>query len=105
MKSTQIDRIERLLISQNIKFNKEFIFHPVRKWRSDFYLPDYNVLLEYEGGTFSRGRHVKGIGYSGDCQKYNETQKLGYRLLRYTVDMIKGDDIYRIVKDLQEIKL
>ena len=104
VKTAQTTRIEMVLKQLNINYNKEFYFHPLRKWRSDFYLPDFNTLIEYEGGTFGFGRHNQPLGYSKDCGKYNETQKLRYSLLRYTADMIKGDNIYRIVKDIEEIK-
>jgi len=47
---------------------REHRFHPVRRWRLDFFwlCPDhvisnnYNLALEIEGGTFmSRSRHLK----------------------------------------------
>lgn len=61
-----------------------------RHWRSDFYVPCANLLIEYEGGVFThhrgrkRSRHLTPSGYSNDCQKYNWASLLGYRVLRYT---------------------
>ena len=38
-------------------FEKEFWFHPVRKWRADFaHLPS-RTLIEIEGGIYVHGRH------------------------------------------------
>lgn len=81
---------------------KEYRFHPVRKWRFDFAIPDHRIALEIEGGHWSGGRHVRGVGYRNDCEKYNEAVKLGWRVLRYTTDML-GDDPERLVRDVKEI--
>ena len=64
---------------------REFQFDPGRKWRADFYWPDYNLLLEVEG----RGRHQSYKGYPLDCLKYNACSMLGYTLLRYTTQQVK----------------
>ena len=62
---------------------KEFRFHPVRRWRFDYAIPEALVAIEVEGGIYAGGRHVRGAGYEKDCQKYNEAQLLGWIVLRY----------------------
>ncbi len=68
----------------------EFRFHETRRWRADFVWRDHFLLAEYEGGVYKNGRHVRGSGYEDDCEKYNEATLLGYRLLRFTYNMIRS---------------
>ena len=69
------------------KLDKEAVaelkFHPVRKWRADFALPSYKVLIEIDGGIWSGGRHTRGAGFIGDMEKLNEAAILGWRVLRF----------------------
>ena len=59
-----------------------------RQWRFDFAWPDKMLAVEAEGGTWARGRHVRGGGFERDCEKYNAAAMLGWRVLRYTSSMI-----------------
>ncbi len=68
----------------------EFRFHPTRKWAADFAWPDHKLLVEYEGGVFTGGRHTRGEGYENDCEKYNEAVLHGWRLLRFTHNMVRS---------------
>jgi len=67
----------------------EYKFHPDRDWRFDFCWPAYKLAVEVEGGTFTGGRHTRGTGFEGDCEKYNEAALLGFRVLRFTAAMIE----------------
>lgn len=67
----------------------EYRFHPTRKWRVDFYLPDHKLAIEVEGATFAQGRHTRGVGFEKDCEKYAELMLAGIRLLRVTGKMIQ----------------
>ena len=66
----------------------EVKFHPKRKWRVDFLFRKQALAVEIEGGTWSNGRHTRGKGFAADIAKYNELTKMGYRLLRYTTEMV-----------------
>lgn len=68
----------------------EFKFDSVRKFRFD-YLGWNLIAIELEGGTFTGGAHVRGVGYSKDCTKYNLAQTLGYKVFRLTSDMLEDD--------------
>lgn len=78
---------------------REYKFHPVRKWRSDFAWPDRLLLVEVEGGTWSGGRHTRGQGFANDCLKYNQAVIDGWRLLRFTSDQIKSGDALKIIEN------
>ena len=76
----------------------EFLFDPVRKWRVDFAWPESLVALEIEGGTWTRGRHVRPRGFEADCEKYCELALLGWTLLRVTGDMVRDRRALRLVE-------
>jgi len=75
----------------------EVRFHPTRKWRFDFAYRDRTGKLvagfELDGGTWGRvpGRHTRGAGFAGDCEKINHAQLMGIRVFRFTADMLASD--------------
>lgn len=85
-----------------LKLHPEFRFHPKKRWRFDFALPEHKIAIEVEGGTWSNGRHTRGAGYRKDCEKYNAANVLGWHVLRYTTDMLR-DDPEQPVRDAKNI--
>jgi len=71
---------------KGIKFVKQFKPIDGRNFRCDFYLPDYNTIIEIEGGQWVNGRHQRGFGFKQDIEKYNEIAFAGYHLIRLTTD-------------------
>ena len=69
----------------------EYKFHPKRKWRFDRAWVDLKVAVEIDGGTFSGGRHVRGMGYHKQLDKQNQSQKLGWVVLRFDTKHIEDD--------------
>lgn len=67
-----------------IKLEREFMFHPTRKWRADYAITEAKVLIEIEGGAWTKGRHTRGQGFIADMEKYNNAALLGYIVLRFT---------------------
>jgi len=76
---------------------REYQFHLIRKWEIDFCWPEYMLAVEVEGGAWIQGRHVRGVGFKEDIEKYNEIEMAGYillrfmpeQLMRYGIDMIE----------------
>lgn len=66
------------------KFEKEYKFHPVRKFRFDWAIPELKIAIEYEGLNSRKSRHTTKKGYTMDCEKYNLAVQLGWHVLRYT---------------------
>ena len=62
----------------------EYKFHDTRKWRADFCWPADKLIVEFEGGVYSGGRHIRGRGFENDCIKYNSAELMGYHVLRFT---------------------
>ena len=88
--------LEKHLDELGLKFEREFRFHPERKWRFDYLItsrltqmclqPCY--ALEIEGGIWIGGRHTSGAGYSKDLEKYREAAIRGYCVLRFSVQEV-----------------
>lgn len=98
-------KLARELKTLKIKFEQEFYFHPVRKWRADFHLIDKKILVEIEGGIWSGGRHTRGKGYLGDMEKYNAATMMGFQVIRFSTDQVKsGHAIQQIEKMVGEIR-
>lgn len=69
---------------------REYRFHPVRRWRIDFFWEQERVGCEVEGGVFVRGRHTRGAGQQADIEKYNEIVLADIRLIRATNKHIRN---------------
>lgn len=68
---------------------RELVFARPRRWRFDFAWPDRRLAAEVEGGTWIRGRHQRPRGFAADAEKYNAATALGWRVLRFTSDMVE----------------
>ena len=77
-----------LLQAAGVPYLQEQVLIPGRKFRFDFLLSDTDLIVEVEGGTWRGGRHTSGAGFAKDCEKYNLALEHGYRVLRYTTDMV-----------------
>lgn len=88
----QLSKIDLKLESLQIRFEREFLFAPGRRFRADRYLPDFRILIEFEGIGFTRSgdqkktRHTSLMGYTNDCSKYNLATELGFKVFRYTAN-------------------
>lgn len=76
----------------------EYRFHPTRQWRFDYAWPVEKIALEYEGGIWDEGRHIRGKGYENDCEKYDEATFLGWRVYRCTYDLVASGYIADLIK-------
>jgi len=97
----------------------ELRFHPVRRWRFDFAVPSRMLAVEYQGhgqagkpkdGKAHFGRHGSLVGMTGDCEKSNAAQILGWRLLNFTAlhfrdSSRKEHKLMTVIQTLQEWKL
>jgi hypothetical protein len=66
------------------ELKEEHKFHPERKWRFDWAIPAFMIAVEYEGLMSNKSRHTTIKGFTGDTDKYNAAQVLGWRVIRLT---------------------
>jgi very-short-patch-repair endonuclease len=77
----------------------EHRFHPVRMWRFDYAWPSRMLALEIEGVVPGKGgRHQRVAGYEKDCEKYNEAQLWGWKVLRFTQRQVKSGELYTLLE-------
>ena len=94
------DRFELLCNEAGLpKPDMEFRFNSPRRWRFDFAWPEQMIAVEVEGGTRNRGRHTRHDGFKKDCEKYNTAQLMGWRVFRFTSDMVLYGDCTEFIED------
>lgn len=71
-------------LEQEFRFNA-----PASRHRFDFAHLPTRIAIEIEGGTFTGGRHTRGVGFHKDCIKYNIASGLGWRIFRFDTMMLK----------------
>lgn len=78
-----------------------------RKFRFDYYWPEFRLALEIEGGIFTRQAHGSIRGILRDKEKYSLAASAGVRVIAVppnlmlktqTFDMIKQAMRYRVVE-------
>lgn len=78
------------------ELEREFRFHPVRKWRADFaHLPS-KTLIEIEGGIYVNGRHNRAAGFAADLEKYLEASLGGWRVIRLGLNELNAESLERL---------
>ncbi len=77
---------------------KEFKFHPVRKWRFDYAIPEHKIALEVEGGVWTGGGHISPKGFLGDIEKYNTATLMGWRVFRTTPEDLYKTATIKLIK-------
>lgn len=70
-----------------------------RKWRFDFAWLEERLAVEIEGGTRSNGRHSRHAGFTEDCVKYNYATANGWRVFRFTSEMVNDGRAVNQVSD------
>lgn len=90
------------LRAYGIPFEREVQFDSRRRWRVDFMLAG-KLAVEVEGGAWSHGRHVRGVGFIGDCRKYNALVLGGYRLLRFATSQVESGEAIDTIREALRI--
>lgn len=69
-----------------------------RQWRFDFVWFTEKIVVEIEGGIHTNGRHTRAKGFSEDIRKYRSAENLGYRILRFTPQMVKSGEALTVLE-------
>jgi len=95
--------LKQMIQSGLIKsYETEYKFSKERKFRFDWFIPDFNLALEYEGIMSEKSRHTTVTGYTGDINKYNLALTLGFLVLRYNA--LNYQNAYDDIEKIKELK-
>jgi very-short-patch-repair endonuclease len=81
---------------------REYRFHPTRKFRFDYAIPSKKIAIEQEGGAWTNGRHTRGKGYISDMEKYNLATSMGWRVLRFTPEQMMKTETINLIKKVYD---
>ena len=76
---------------------REYRFHPTRKWRFDYAHLGAKVAVELDGGVFTQGRHVRGAGFLRDREKINAAQLMGWRVIELGTGQVTAANLEPII--------
>lgn len=71
-----------------IPYWRQYRYVPGRQFRADFGIPERKLLIEVQGGVFSRRAHGSITGVLKDNERLNQATLQGYRVLRFTPDEV-----------------
>jgi very-short-patch-repair endonuclease len=83
-------------LAKGPSLEREYRFHPKRRWRADFAHLESRCLIEVEGGIWVNGRHNRAAGFNADLEKYLEAQLAGWRVFRLGPDQITMENVERL---------
>ncbi|MCU4495312.1 hypothetical protein KTI55_01825 [Acinetobacter ursingii] len=83
----------------NIEFTQEFRFNPDRRWKADFRIDGFPILVEVEDGVHCNGRHTRGEGYTADCEKYSVAAAMGWFVIRGTTKQVQSGLVLKWIED------
>ncbi len=81
--------LERYLATYCLTLEKEYKFAPKRRFKADYAITGWRLLLEIEGGIFTKQAHGSITGILRDIEKYNLAMIYGFQVLRFTPEQFK----------------
>ncbi len=90
-------------------FQREFVFHPTRKWRLDAADPETLVGVEYDGFVgasqgYANVGHTSINSMKRDAEKANEAALHGWILIRVNAETVKNGKAWDAVVRALELR-
>lgn len=82
---------------KGIHFEREVQLIEGRKWRYDFVLPAWKIVIEVHGAIWQQGQHARGAGLERDYAKLNAAALEGYRTLQFSTGMCESGEAIETV--------
>ncbi len=75
-----------------------------RKFRFDFawVAPEHRLLVEVNGGTYTKGAHSTGVGIARDYEKANLAVLQGWRVLTFDGKAVKSGEAVEVIRQALE---
>ena len=90
---------------KGIQIEKEYKFHPARRWRFDYAFPFLMIAVEVDGGVWTGGRHINPAGYINDMEKLNTAASMGWLVLRITTDDRFASKTFELISKAVEYRI
>lgn len=84
---------------------REYRFHPTRKWRLDFAWPSLRWAVEVEGGIYRGGGHTHVKDLKRDMEKHNALAVMGWRCLRVHGDQVRSGEAVALIRQALDGRL
>lgn len=81
---------------------REFRAIPGRKFRYDFAFVEEKLLVEINGGTYTKGAHSTGAGIARDYEKANLACLAGWRCLSFDGKAVRSGEAVEVVRKALE---
>lgn len=82
------------------RLEKEYTFCPGRRFRFDYAVPELWLAVEVDGGVWIWGRHNRPKTFQADLEKLNLATAMGWRVFRYTYDMLQRRAYEKDIREL-----
>lgn len=96
------------LVRSDLKLEivKELRFHPTRRWRFDYAIPEYKIAIECDGGVWMKGggAHSRPQNILRDMEKLTQASLLGWTVIRRTPEQLKTIETLEMIKQVVELK-
>jgi hypothetical protein len=92
------------LESEGIDAKREYFAIPGRRFRWDFALPSYGLLVEVQGAVWRLGAHTSGTGVTRDCEKISMAVALGWSQLSVTTAHVMSGQAIVWIKNAMEAR-
>lgn len=87
------------LTAVGIEHRRQYQYAPPRKLRADFaFLRPIGLLVEVQGGVYTRKAHGSITGILADIDRTNAATMAGWRMLRFTPDMVQDGSALKLIE-------
>ena len=86
------------LAELGVPYCRQYVYVPGRNFRADFALPSLRLLVEVQGGIYSRRAHGSITGVLADLKRGNEAAIAGWHVLRVTPDEVSDGRALALVR-------
>jgi len=84
---------------------RQYRFHPKRRWMIDFAWPEYQVAAEVNGGTWVNGRHNRPSHINKEYEKLNHLALAGWLSFLFSTDMVQdGTAVQYLIDYFEDVK-
>lgn len=107
--------LEKLGVPKPVREHMFAAVNHGRSWRFDYAWPEQKIAVEYHGmrggrnQEYGKGAHTRVKGFTGDREKVNAAQCLGWTVLEFTPAMIgEGmalDIIHGLFQEPREVRI